>query len=990
MNEFTTKMNYLISKFIDPNLSVSGNGGGNGGNGGNNNGNGPSSPSTSGNNSSSNSPNLNNTLTSDKQQPPKLKYKHWCALVDKKVHAINAHMPLLESSFLTTEEKKKEKVTISYQKFNTLLTELIGLLEVTNYKPNITHKSLELHTANSIVNSSSSNSNNGSGESDSPPSSFYLSTSPGSPSGISPYSVSPTSSPLTNNIQDESNVNNNNNHHHNGNGGGGLLATINNYKDLVNNHKDRDRDKDNSMNGVGGSGTGNGVSVSSAKSTKVILVTCREGLLQLWGYLQSFIEKYYTLDKDFSLVYQCILLVCRRKEFDSSVSPIDPITQKQWSLSPNDILAKYRYRLYKTFFFVSSILSSRAFYSIPTVHFCAKYLSLSYFRIPKVGRMILESLNPPDNEIQDIISHFPCPSNLKHLNIVGDRPDKSPFHTSLMQMSSNSSNILNINSSNSLSNSNNSNNINSNESLTYEELFDQTPHGWVDNLARKETVYFIFFKEWFYNCKYILGENVDMKSIPGFFTLAYSLLHEIKTRDQAQPPLSKPTPCLDAQFTLISSCRADNMIEVMIKILFLKTSVFDVAAVSTTLSLSEAWFKEHGVLSDSFDINFFCDGIEGIIETDHHQILIRAFQMLYNSSESFQGALRKKLFGDLLLTKYFYQLFLHWDQPVRNAYHHLLLYKMVRIKRANLYESGFSIGEYSKLTHVNTPVTKSLSPAKFIEGKDDNHNYGSSSRLATNSAYSSMIPKPLYSSTSIPTSSSSPTSTISNSNSNSSLSSPIATTTTTTITTTTTPNPGSPSTQAKKVAPPVPPRPRVFKSNRNPMPLPEGGISNSNNSNNSNNSLESEDSFVFVENSNDHPPLPIPPPKSSSSSLSNSINNNHQPTSTSSPISSSPSLQTTSDSKIVVPSCFKTEKFSKEYSLDIELFLEIEIFVKKVQDQMRDPELKYHDPILSHYVAASISEFKTYIAHANHIDAVPPKIIPLMFANSPAIANYRD
>ncbi|KAF2075040.1 hypothetical protein CYY_003650 [Polysphondylium violaceum] len=965
MNEFTTKMNYLISKFIDPNLSISGGSNSNNGSGNNS---GASSPLTTAGGSGSNSPNLN--ISTEK---PKLKYKHWCTTVDKKIHTINGLMPLLEASFSTSEEKKKEKVLLSYQKFNTVLQELVALLEVTTYKPNITHKSLEW---NSHTNSTPT----ANGESDSPPSSFFLSTSPGSPV-VSPYSVSPTSTPiivpdeinvhsLNNNNSNSSNSNSNGHHHHHHNNNSttnGLLATINNYKDMVNNHKDKESSTNNNNSNTAGS------SLTSAKATKVILITCREALLQVWGSLQSFIEKYFQLDKDFSLIYQCMLLICKRKEFDSSVSIIDPITQKPWSLSPNDILAKYRYRLYKTFFFVSSTLSSRSFYSIPTIHFCSKYLSLSYFRIPKVARMILESINPPENEIQDIISHFPCPSHLKHLNIVGDRPDKSPFHTSLMQMSS-ASNISNSNSSSNNSNNipltsslNMQNNNSNNESLTYEELFDQKSHGWVDNLARKETVYFIFFKEWFLNCKYILGENVDMKSVPGFFTIAYSLLHEVKTRDQAQPPLSKPTPCLDAQFTLISSCRLDNMIEVMIKILFLKTSVYDVASVSITLSLSEAWLKEHGILSDSFDINFFCEGIEGIIKSDHHQLLIRAFQMLYNSSESFQGAFRKKLFGDLLLTKYFYQLFLHWDQPVRNAYHHLLLYKMVRIKRANLYESGFSIGEFSKLTHVNTPITKSLSPAKFIEGsKDESHNYGSSSRLVSNSAYSSMIPKPIYSSAPPPS--------ILSSSSSSSPSSPSSPSSSS--------NPGSPSTsQIKKVAPPVPPRPRVFKSNRNPMPMPEGGISNNNNSNsNNNNSLESEDSFVFVENPNDHPPLPIPPPKPShlsSSSLS----------STPSPISSPAEP---SSSKVAIPSSLKTEKFSKEYSLDIELFLEIEIFVKKVQDQMRDPELKYHDPILSHYVASSISEFKTYIAHANQIDAVPPKIIPLMFANSAAIANYRD
>eukprot|EP01132_Coremiostelium_polycephalum_P007653 gene7653-9413_t len=515
-----------------------------------------------------------------------------------------------------------------------------------------------------------------------------------------------------------------------------------------------------------------------------------------------------------------------------------------------------------------------------------------------IAKQILEALTPPETEITDIKHYFPCPPHLSHLNIIGERPDRLPFYT-------------------------------------------------------KETVFFVFFKDWFIQSKFIMSgggggsqvDDIDMKTIPGFFTLTYALLHEIKTRDQAAPPLSKPTPSLEAQYCLISNCRGgayngspvgsdSTIIDTMVKIIFLKTCVFDLAVVSTTLSLVEAWFKEYGPLPESFDINFFCEGIDNIIAADHHQVVIRALQLIYNTSDCFQGHIRKVLFADLLLYKYFYPLFLHWDQPVRNAYHHLLLYKMVRIKRSILYKEGFTIGEFSKLTHNNTVTTKnSLSPTKYPE-KDHHHdsihsmsNYGCSSRLTNSTPLSIKFEQPQNNTTSKQPKS--PRLLALNNNQSS----------TTTI---------------KKVPPPVPPRNFLSQSPSTSPPTND------------------DDSVLLPQ----PPQLPI-------MDLSINENDHHHQQQQQQQNLGSPRFNLVKQDSL--------EKFSKEYSIDLELFLEIEIYIKKVSDQLRQPELKYHDPRLSHYVANSLSEFKTYIALNNQTDATPPKIIPLMLTNSPLNPNvFRD
>merc|ERR1712137_994220 len=73
-----------------------------------------------------------------------------------------------------------------------------------------------------------------------------------------------------------------------------------------------------------------------------------------------------------------------------------------------------------------------------------------------------------------------------------------------------------------------------------------------------------------------------------------------------------------------------------------------------------------------------------MFQTDHHQILARALTMLYAVMDIFLGQARVAIVIDLLLHKYFFPLFLHWDASIRNCYHQLLLFKGTHAKRSLL------------------------------------------------------------------------------------------------------------------------------------------------------------------------------------------------------------------------------------------------------------------------------------------------------------------
>ncbi|KAL6042037.1 HECT domain-containing protein [Balamuthia mandrillaris] len=78
---------------------------------------------------------------------------------------------------------------------------------------------------------------------------------------------------------------------------------------------------------------------------------------------------------------------------------------------------------------------------------------------------------------------------------------------------------------------------------------------------------------------------------------------------------------------------------------------------------------------------------------------MKLLTVIYNHADVFRANARRALFGDLLLRKHFFPLFLHWDFNVRNTFHQLLVYKMVRLKRSVLRQEGFRVGELARQKH---------------------------------------------------------------------------------------------------------------------------------------------------------------------------------------------------------------------------------------------------------------------------------------------------
>jgi len=120
-----------------------------------------------------------------------------------------------------------------------------------------------------------------------------------------------------------------------------------------------------------------------------------------------------------------------------------------------------------------------------------------------------------------------------------------------------------------------------------------------------------------------------------------------------------------------------------IKVVFSQTSVFDIRIVFDTLDCIGIWFSflrnAKQKIPDNIDYPFLFKGIGVLFESEHHSILAKALLFTYDQMDLFQGAQRKILICNLILSPdTFIRFFLHWCFGVRKFYHHLLLYKLVR------------------------------------------------------------------------------------------------------------------------------------------------------------------------------------------------------------------------------------------------------------------------------------------------------------------------
>lgn len=228
------------------------------------------------------------------------------------------------------------------------------------------------------------------------------------------------------------------------------------------------------------------------------------------------------------------------------------------------------------------------------------------------------------------------------------------------------------------------------ESLEDIDAFRSKDTAWLRILQQQgatgRVLYFLFLNEWLQHVRSqmqldqprqtTLSHNVWF-SVVGFEALAVAFLYHMSTLNAYHKSV------LDCSDQLLRA--TPSVLSAYVRMTFLKTRVFDPLQILSSMSHVERWLgvlrELNQTLPDSFDIDFFLLGLDRIVETDHHQVLMVLLTFIYKNADLFEGNARRQLFGNFLLRRHFYELFLHWDSAVRTTFHQILLFRLVRARR---------------------------------------------------------------------------------------------------------------------------------------------------------------------------------------------------------------------------------------------------------------------------------------------------------------------
>jgi len=216
----------------------------------------------------------------------------------------------------------------------------------------------------------------------------------------------------------------------------------------------------------------------------------------------------------------------------------------------------------------------------------------------------------------------------------------------------------------------------------------------MEMFGERDRLFFVFLREWVDHIAWqAQGRTIEWTHIKGFIPFLLCIIYEMHSRKN----LSKPI--LDCTRAFLSADPA--LINFFMKLTFTRTSLYDIIGVSDAFACLEAWLDsfrdQEKSLPSCFDHAFLVDAFELILSSEHHQLLLKMLMFLYQYSELFTGDARDAVFNTFVVDRHFFYFFLHWDINVRNAFHQLVAYKLLRARRSELQGNGLRVRELASV-----------------------------------------------------------------------------------------------------------------------------------------------------------------------------------------------------------------------------------------------------------------------------------------------------
>ncbi|ELP83622.1 hypothetical protein EIN_417010 [Entamoeba invadens IP1] len=214
---------------------------------------------------------------------------------------------------------------------------------------------------------------------------------------------------------------------------------------------------------------------------------------------------------------------------------------------------------------------------------------------------------------------------------------------------------------------------------------------WMEVFLPKSDVFMSFFSFYIQIVYFTVKEKKDFREFGEIFGLRELVDAYIKQR--LKSPEDHSTLLLkenDKRCVLMNYPFIANF---MIQTMFQSTNIYDTDRCDLSITILGKWLVvlyEHGkFVTDDFCVDDIIKAIDGVVSTDHFQLIIDLMIALFDSSYFFIGNARIKLFVDTFVDKWFYTLFCHWNFYVRQAFQHIVLYKFLFTRRSHLNWARF-------------------------------------------------------------------------------------------------------------------------------------------------------------------------------------------------------------------------------------------------------------------------------------------------------------
>jgi len=234
-------------------------------------------------------------------------------------------------------------------------------------------------------------------------------------------------------------------------------------------------------------------------------------------------------------------------------------------------------------------------------------------------------------------------------------------------------------------------------------------HEWLQPVpGQRDQFFFQFITVLAKQCGNLFARGDD---IPGFESIMAGMASRLKA-----------TPLVNYSAALLNCC--NNLLQQYPELLdrFLcaalsQVNLYDNVAVSEACKVMGGWFaaaaeRYDGVLPETAELTFFPEAVNVLLESQQFQVILKALVFLYDHINMLPTEARSRLISSIL-DKFFFKLFLHWLEEVRFFFCHLLVFKLFRTSRWEVFRFMQDM-EYLRGLQIDVP--KHLqTPAKYLE-----------------------------------------------------------------------------------------------------------------------------------------------------------------------------------------------------------------------------------------------------------------------------------